>query len=62
MASFIVAEDADLADGNADAVLIADFPDVEAFYRYAQDPVHLAVIAEHVRPWLKARSALQYQL
>jgi hypothetical protein len=43
-------------------VLIADFPDVEAFYRYAQDPVHLAVVAEHVRPWLAARSALQYQI
>ena len=31
-------------------VLIADFPDAEAYRRYAQDPVHLAVIAEHVRP------------
>jgi hypothetical protein len=62
MTSFIVAEDAHLADGNADTVLIADFPDVEAYYRYAQDPVHLAVIAEHVRPWLTTRSALQYQL
>jgi ABC-type polar amino acid transport system ATPase subunit len=62
MSMLIVAEDADLADGNADAVLIADFPDVQAYYRYAQDPVHLAVIAEHVRPWLKSRSALQYQI
>ena len=42
-------------------MLIADFPDAEAFYRYAQDPVHLAVVAEHVRPWIAARSALQYQ-
>jgi hypothetical protein len=42
--------------------LIADFPDVEAFHRYAQDPVHLSVIAEHVRPWLAGRSAIQYQL
>lgn len=60
MSSLIVAEDADLVDGNADTVLIADFPDVESFYRYAQDPVHLAVLAEHVRPWLKGRTALQY--
>jgi hypothetical protein len=35
---------------------------VEAFHRYARDPVHLAVIAEHVRPWLAARSAVQYQV
>ena len=62
MQSLVVSEDAGLADGNGDAVLIADFLDVEAFHRYAQDPVHLAVVAEHVRPWLAARSALQYQV
>ena len=62
MQSLVVAEDAGLTDGNGDVVLIADFPDAEAFYRYAQDPVHLAVVAEHVRPWLAARSALQYQI
>ena len=56
-----VAEDAGLSDGNASAVLIADFPDVEAFYRYAQDPVHLSVIAEFVRPILRARTAVQYR-
>ncbi len=61
MSSLVVAEDAGLADGNADTVLIADFPDVEAFHRYAQDPVHLAVLAEHVRPYLAVRSAVQYQ-
>jgi hypothetical protein len=62
MTSLDVAEDAGLSDGNAHTVLIADFPDVEAFRRYAQDPVHQAVIAEHVRPWLAGRSAVQYQL
>jgi hypothetical protein len=62
MTYLVVAEDAGLADGNAHTVLIADFPDVEAYYRYAQDPVHLSVVAEHVRPWLAARSAIQYQI
>jgi hypothetical protein len=62
MTSLVVAEDAGLSDGNAHTVLMADFPDVEAFYRYAQDPVHLSVIAEHVRPFLAARSAVQYQV
>jgi len=62
MESLVVAEDAGLVDGNGHTVLIADFPDVEAFHRYAQDPVHLSVIAEHVRPWLAGRSAIQYQL
>jgi hypothetical protein len=62
MSSLVVAEDAGLSDGNADTVLIADFPDVEAFYRYAQDPVHLAVLAEYVRPLLAGRSAVQYRI
>lgn len=61
MTSLTVADDAGLVDGNASTVLIADFPDVEAFSRYAQDPVHLAVIAEHVRPVLASRSAVQYR-
>ena len=39
-----------------------DFPDVEAFYRYAQDPVHLSVIDEFVRPILAARAAVQYHV
>ncbi|MGY1722850.1 Dabb family protein [Blastococcus sp. SYSU DS0533] len=62
MTSLLVADDAGLVDGNADTVLIAEFPDVEAFHRYAQDPVHLAVIAEHVRPILAARSAIQHRM
>jgi hypothetical protein len=62
MSSLTVAPDAGLSEGNAQSVLIADFPDVDAFRRYAQDPVHLAVIAEHVRPFLAQRSAVQYQI
>jgi hypothetical protein len=61
MTSLAVAEDAGLVDGNGHTVLIADFPDAPAFRRYAQDPVHLAVLAEHVRPWLVGRSAVQYE-
>jgi hypothetical protein len=62
MTALTVAEDAGLTVGNAHAVLIADFPDADAFRRYAQDPVHQAVIAEHVRPILAARSAVQIEL
>ncbi len=62
MSALTVEDDAGLVEGNADAVLVADFPDADAFHRYAQHPVHQAVIAEHVRPWLAARSAVQYRL
>jgi hypothetical protein len=62
MTSLVVADDAGLSDGNADTVLVADFPDAEAYSRYAGDPAHLAVLAEHVRPWVAARSAVQIQI
>ena len=62
MSSLTVADDAGLTDGNAHTVLIADFPDAAAYRRYAADPVHQAVIAEHVRPFLAERSAVQYHL
>jgi len=57
-----VAPDAGLVEGNAHTILVADFPDAETFRSYATDPTHLAVIAEHVRPYLAARSAVQYEL
>jgi hypothetical protein len=62
MTSFAVGPDAGLVDGNAHAALVADFPDAEAFRSYATDPRHLAVIAEHVKPHLAARSAVQYEV
>ena len=61
MTALVVEDDAGLVEGNAHTVLIADFPDAKAFTRYAQDPVHLGVLAEHVRPWLAGRSAVQYR-
>src|SRR3712207_8198243 len=37
MTALTVTDDAGLVDGNADTVLVADFPDVESFHRYAQE-------------------------
>ena len=62
MTAFAVGDDAGLSDGNAQTALVADFPDVEAYRRYAEDPVHQAVIAEHVRPFLATRNAVQYEV
>lgn len=62
MTALTVGEDAGLSEGNADLVLIVDFPDADAYRRYAQDPVHQAVIAEHIRPFLAARSAVQFEV
>ena len=60
MSAFAVGPDAGLVPGNADAALVADFPDEEAFRAYATAPRHLEVIAEHVTPHLASRTAVQY--
>jgi hypothetical protein len=46
----------------ADTALVADLADGAAFRRYATDPRHLEIIGEHARPWLAARSAVQYEV
>ena len=62
MTAFAVGPDAGLADGNAHTALVADFPDAEAFRRYAADPRHVAVVAEYVKPSLASRAAAQYEV
>ena len=62
MTSFAVGPDAGLREGNAHTALVADFPDVAAWQRYADHPVHLEIIAEHVSPHLARRSAAQYEV
>jgi Stress responsive A/B Barrel Domain len=62
MSSFAVGPDAGLREGNAHTALVADFPDADAWRRYAEHPVHLQVIAEHVAPYLASRTAAQYEV
>jgi hypothetical protein len=62
MTAFAVGPDAGLTPGNAHTALVADFPDAEAFGRYAADPRHLEVIAQHIKPFLAGRSAVQYEI
>ena len=62
MTAFAVGPDAGLDDRNVDAALVADFLDEESWRRYQDDPRHQAVIAEHVKPWLEARTAVQFEV
>lgn len=57
-----VGTDAGLAEGNADVVVVVDFPDREAYAGYAADPRHLDMIAELIRPIVGRRSAVQHEL
>lgn len=52
--------DAGLADGNAQYVIVADFATVEDYVEYRDHADHQAVIAEHLKPAIASRSAVQY--
>ncbi len=62
MTAFAVGPDAGLGEGNAHTALVADFPDVAAWERYAGHPGHLEIVAEHVKPYLIGRTAVQYEV
>ena len=51
--------DAGLAEGNWHFTVVADFADQAGYEAYRDHPAHLAVIAEHIRPLLAARAAVQ---
>lgn len=57
-----VATDAGLVAGNFDVVVTVDFADPDGYLAYAQHPEHLRVIAEHIKPAVSARSAIQYEI
>ncbi|HEY7175766.1 MAG TPA: Dabb family protein [Micromonosporaceae bacterium] len=57
-----VGADARVADGNFDAAVVVDFPDVDTYQRYASDPRHVTVVSTYVKPILAERVAVQYQL
>jgi hypothetical protein len=58
--SYAIGADARVNDGNFDLVVIADFADVDGYLVYRDHADHQAVIAEHIRPILADRAAIQY--
>ena len=54
--------DAGVSDGNWDYVVVGDFASVEDYLTYASDESHLRLIADHIRPNISARAAVQYHL
>lgn len=48
-------------EGNADFGVVADFDDVAAWGVYVAHPAHQKVVADHIRPIVAARTALQYE-
>ncbi|UDY36347.1 Dabb family protein [Dermatobacter hominis] len=59
--SYVVGVDLDLADDNADLVVVADVDDVDGYVAYRDHPEHQRIIAEMIRPILASRTAAQHE-
>jgi hypothetical protein len=60
--SYVIGTDAGVAEGNADIAVVADCDDQAGWQAYRNHPVHLKLIAELIRPYASARSAVQHEL
>ena len=54
-------DDLELADGNFDFAVVAEFANSTDFATYAAHPRHVRLVAELVRPILAERASLQYE-
>jgi len=59
--TLVVGSDAGLVEGNFDTAVTVDLPDRDTYRAYAADPRHQAMIAEHIRPILAERAAVQHE-
>ena len=54
--------DLGLNAGNGSFGIVADFDTLEDYFAYRDDPEHMRILAQVIRPILAARSAVQYEL
>ena len=59
---YTAAADAGLVDGNADICAMADFDDVAGYETYRDHEAHHQVIADHIKPVLAGRTAIQVEI
>ncbi|TMR94184.1 Dabb family protein [Nonomuraea basaltis] len=57
--SYTVGADAGINQGNYEYAVVADFDSVDDYLVYRDHPQHQAVIAQHIKPILAARAAVQ---
>jgi hypothetical protein len=58
---FELGQDAGIREGMYDAVLVADFPDVDTYRAYVTHPEHVDVIAE-IAPIVAQKASVQHYL
>lgn len=54
--------DRELNPGTYDVAVVADFDDEAGYRAYAAHPAHLRFIADVLRPILRTRTAVQYEI
>lgn len=57
--TYAVGDDAGISEGNHDFGILAEFDDAEGFAVYRDHPAHQKVIADHIKPILAGRAAIQ---
>ncbi|MFG1709576.1 Dabb family protein [Nonomuraea sp. M3C6] len=60
--SYTVGGDAGINQGNYEFAVVADFDDVEDYLVYRDHPQHQAVIAQHIKPIVATRAAVQLRV
>jgi hypothetical protein len=59
--SYVVAQDAGLAQGNATVAVVADFDDEAGWRTYTDHPAHQQIITARITPHLVSRAATQHE-
>ena len=60
--SYVFGADAHVNEGNFDLAIVADFDDFDSYLVYRDQPDHVALIAERIRPILAERAAVQHEI
>ena len=60
--SYVFGADARVSEGNFDLAVVADFDDFDGYLAYRDQPDHVALIAERIRPILAERAAVQHEI
>jgi hypothetical protein len=60
--SYQFGDDAAIVEGNFEFAIVADFDNRSDFQTYAVHDAHQKLIAENIRPILRDRAAVQYEL
>ncbi len=58
--AYALGADAGVNPGNHEFAVVADFDSADDYLVYRDHPAHQAVIAEHIKPILASRAAVQF--